>query len=363
MRLSPPGVRALPADPAVRRDLRRRRGQRRGEPRAVRPREPLRDAAARTTPSATAAVQALRAEGVRTELIVRGGDRIGIYYAETGASQRASKVIYDRAQSAISEMTTGHGGLGRGARGRGVVPLHRHHAGARRQRRGSATGSARGRAQGRGRGVSMDLNFRKKLWSEKTGAVDDASADGAAWTSSSPTKRTSSRCSASRRRARTSRPGSSNLEAYHARRRASRQRASVCALDRHHAAREPLGERQRLERGDLRRRPPATSIAASTTTCGWWIASAAATASRAASSTAWSRASRPWRRAPIRGRGERAQADDSRRLQSRVASPKSIASCRRRRERPRAALTVRTSREIEESTELSGRSGRGRAGL
>src|ERR1700756_3657090 len=46
-----------------------------------------------------AAVKALRAEGVRTEAIARGGDRVGIYFAETGASQRASTVVYDRAQS------------------------------------------------------------------------------------------------------------------------------------------------------------------------------------------------------------------------------------------------------------------------
>src|SRR4249920_4066710 len=39
-----------------------------------------------------AAVRALRAEGVRTEAIVRGGDRVGVYYAEAGASQRASTV-------------------------------------------------------------------------------------------------------------------------------------------------------------------------------------------------------------------------------------------------------------------------------
>ena len=51
-----------------------------------------------------AAIRALRAEGVRTEHIVRSGDRIGIYYAETGASQRASTVLYDRANSAISQM-------------------------------------------------------------------------------------------------------------------------------------------------------------------------------------------------------------------------------------------------------------------
>src|SRR5919198_3831290 len=51
-----------------------------------------------------AAVRSLRAEGVRTDHIVRGGERVGIYFAETGASQRASTVIYDRAHSSISEM-------------------------------------------------------------------------------------------------------------------------------------------------------------------------------------------------------------------------------------------------------------------
>src|SRR5215472_7686836 len=49
-----------------------------------------------------AAVHALRAEGVRTEFVVRGGHRVGIYFAETGASQRESTVIYDRAGSAVS---------------------------------------------------------------------------------------------------------------------------------------------------------------------------------------------------------------------------------------------------------------------
>src|SRR5512143_790715 len=39
-----------------------------------------------------AAVRVLRAEGVRTEFIVRGGGRMGIYFAEAGASQRASNV-------------------------------------------------------------------------------------------------------------------------------------------------------------------------------------------------------------------------------------------------------------------------------
>lgn len=49
------------------------------------------------------AVDSLRAVGVDTSKIVRGGDRIGIYYLEKGASQRGSVCIYDRAHSAIQE--------------------------------------------------------------------------------------------------------------------------------------------------------------------------------------------------------------------------------------------------------------------
>lgn len=48
------------------------------------------------------AVNSLREMGVDTSKITRGGDRVGIYYLEKGASQRASKVIYDRANSAIA---------------------------------------------------------------------------------------------------------------------------------------------------------------------------------------------------------------------------------------------------------------------
>lgn len=49
------------------------------------------------------ALNSLRRYGVETRDIVRGGERIGIYYLEKGASQRPSKVIYDRAHSAIAE--------------------------------------------------------------------------------------------------------------------------------------------------------------------------------------------------------------------------------------------------------------------
>ena len=49
------------------------------------------------------AINSLRKYGVDTSEIVRGGKRVGIYYCEKGASQRPSKVVYDRAYSSISE--------------------------------------------------------------------------------------------------------------------------------------------------------------------------------------------------------------------------------------------------------------------
>ncbi len=49
-----------------------------------------------------AGVNALRKYGVDTSLITRGGERVGIYFLEKGASQRPSKVVYDRAGSAIA---------------------------------------------------------------------------------------------------------------------------------------------------------------------------------------------------------------------------------------------------------------------
>ena len=51
-----------------------------------------------------AAVNSMRRFGVKDDYIVRGGDRVGIYFLETGASQRASKVIYDRSGSAITTL-------------------------------------------------------------------------------------------------------------------------------------------------------------------------------------------------------------------------------------------------------------------
>jgi 2-dehydro-3-deoxygluconokinase len=54
-----------------------------------------------------ACIQFLRQYGVGVEKIVRGGDRLGIYYLEMGAAQRGSKVIYDRAESALATVERG----------------------------------------------------------------------------------------------------------------------------------------------------------------------------------------------------------------------------------------------------------------
>jgi 2-dehydro-3-deoxygluconokinase len=111
------------------------------------------------------AVRALRAEGVDTSAIVRIGDRVGIYFAETGASQRASTVIYDRAHSAISEMSPDAVDWPRVMQDAswfhvtGITP-------ALGDRAAAATTAAVRAAKRAGARVSVDLNFRKKLWSE-----------------------------------------------------------------------------------------------------------------------------------------------------------------------------------------------------
>ena len=83
--------------------------------------------------------------------IVRGGDRVGIYYAETGASQRASTVIYDRAQLGDQRDEARRGGLGRVFAGAdwfhvtGITPALGANGAA-------CTRGARGRARGRAHG-------------------------------------------------------------------------------------------------------------------------------------------------------------------------------------------------------------------
>jgi 2-dehydro-3-deoxygluconokinase len=112
-----------------------------------------------------AAVRALRAEGVRTDHIVRGGRRVGIYFAETGASQRGSAVIYDRADSAISTMTSDAVNWDAVFEGAdwfhvtGITP-------ALGERPAEATRVAIAAAKRAGARVSVDLNYRRKLWTE-----------------------------------------------------------------------------------------------------------------------------------------------------------------------------------------------------
>ncbi|HTL03926.1 MAG TPA: sugar kinase [Vicinamibacterales bacterium] len=112
-----------------------------------------------------AAIRALRAEGVKTDFIVRGGDRLGIYFVEAGASQRPSNVIYDRARSAISDMDPGTIDWARVFTGAdwfhvtGITP-------ALGDKGAACTREALEAAKKAGARVSVDLNFRKKLWSE-----------------------------------------------------------------------------------------------------------------------------------------------------------------------------------------------------
>jgi len=53
------------------------------------------------------ALMEMRKRGVNTQNIIRGGDRLGIYFLETGAVSRGSKVVYDRTHSAIAEIQSG----------------------------------------------------------------------------------------------------------------------------------------------------------------------------------------------------------------------------------------------------------------
>jgi 2-dehydro-3-deoxygluconokinase len=112
-----------------------------------------------------AGIRALRAEGVDTTHVVRSGQRVGIYFAETGASQRSGTVIYDRAASAISEIAPDAVKWDEVMKGAawfhvtGITPA----LGAKATAATAAAIAAARRARAR---VSVDLNYRKKLWSE-----------------------------------------------------------------------------------------------------------------------------------------------------------------------------------------------------
>ena len=109
------------------------------------------------------AVDQLRQYGVDTSHLVRGGDRVGIYFLETGASQRPSTVVYDRAHSAVSEMDAGEVDWDAALDGAdwfhwtGITPALGQKA------RRSVEAACRA-AKAAGATVSCDLNFRSKLW-------------------------------------------------------------------------------------------------------------------------------------------------------------------------------------------------------
>lgn len=110
-----------------------------------------------------AALGELRRHGVDTSYVLRGGERMGIYFLEHGAVSRGSKVLYDRAFSAISEIQPGMADwrqIFEGARGfhfTGITP-------ALSQSAANACLEAAIEARRQGLAVSVDLNYRKMLW-------------------------------------------------------------------------------------------------------------------------------------------------------------------------------------------------------
>lgn len=118
-----------------------------------------------------AAVNSLRKYGVDTSYIARGGNRVGIYFLEKGASQRPSKVIYDRANSAIYEATKEDFDWEKIFEGAewfhftGITP-------ALNDTVADICLDACKAAKKMGLTVSCDLNYRNKLWTkEKAGNV------------------------------------------------------------------------------------------------------------------------------------------------------------------------------------------------
>ena len=112
------------------------------------------------------AINALRRYGVDTSMIVRGGDRVGIYFNEKGASQRPSKVIYDRAGSSIAMAKPEDFDWAKIFEGAdwfhftGITP-------ALGQNVADICLDACKAAKAAGVKISCDLNFRKKLWSRE----------------------------------------------------------------------------------------------------------------------------------------------------------------------------------------------------
>lgn len=120
---------------------------------------------------AQAFLNQIRGLGVDTRFILRGGERMGVYFVEKGASQRASTVLYDRAHSAIAEINPAElnwDAILDGADAfhtTGITPALSESA-AQAALDGAKAAKAKGLL------VTCDLNYRKKLWSrERAGQV------------------------------------------------------------------------------------------------------------------------------------------------------------------------------------------------
>jgi 2-dehydro-3-deoxygluconokinase len=114
-------------------------------------------------PLGESAVAELRKHGLDTAFVKRGGRRLGIYFAEAGSDQRPSRVTYDRSHSALAEARTGEFDWDRVLTGvdafhlTGITPALSTTA-------AELCGEALRAARSRGLSVSLDLNFRAKLW-------------------------------------------------------------------------------------------------------------------------------------------------------------------------------------------------------
>lgn len=117
-------------------------------------------------PIGECAVAALRKMNVGTKHIAYGGERLGIYFLETGSAMRASNVVYDRAHSSISEAVAEDFDFDAIFEGMdwfhftGITPAISDAA-------AELTEAALKAAKKAGVKVSCDLNFRKKLWSSE----------------------------------------------------------------------------------------------------------------------------------------------------------------------------------------------------
>ncbi|HRE50476.1 MAG TPA: sugar kinase [Flavitalea sp.] len=117
-------------------------------------------------PIGQSAINHLRRYGVDTQFIVRGGDRLGIYFLETGASMRASQVVYDRAGASIADVDVKEFDFDKILEGAdwfhttGITPALSDKAAALAE-------AALKAAKAKGIVTSIDLNYRKKLWSKE----------------------------------------------------------------------------------------------------------------------------------------------------------------------------------------------------